>query len=76
MENGTHKTKTFEGNVIGTGVELIDNNLYIMDENLVGSMFTRLFYRNGEGLQKFEKFHDVTDLTGDRIITWKINWKK
>ena len=45
-----------------------------MDPALTGSMFTRLFYFDGAGLDKFEKFNDVTDVTGQRIITWKVKW--
>ena len=46
-----------------------------MSPELVGSMFTRLFFFDGVGLHSFEKFHDTTTLRGERIITWKVVWE-
>ncbi|MBS3122421.1 hypothetical protein J4434_06075 [Candidatus Woesearchaeota archaeon] len=40
-----------------------------------GSIFTILFYGEGHGLKHFKKFYDVTDVTGARIIVWKIDWE-
>ena len=45
-----------------------------MSPELVGSMFTRLFFFDGAGLTRFQKFYDTTDLYGSRIITWKVVW--
>jgi dolichyl-phosphooligosaccharide-protein glycotransferase len=50
------------------------NSIVIMAPELTGSMFTRLYYLDGIGLEHFNKFHDVTDITGSRIITWKVDW--
>ncbi|MFH0875963.1 MAG: STT3 domain-containing protein [archaeon] len=41
---------------------------------LAGSMFTRLFYDEGKGLSHFEKFSDIRDIQGQRIIIWKVRW--
>lgn len=41
---------------------------------LLESMFTRLFYLDGKYTSHFEKFSDVTDITGQRIIVWKVKW--
>lgn len=41
---------------------------------LAGSMFTRLFFFEGAGLENFDKFYDTTTPYGDRIITWKVKW--
>ncbi|MEM4260273.1 MAG: STT3 domain-containing protein [Candidatus Woesearchaeota archaeon] len=46
----------------------------ISSEELSQSIFTRLFYLEGVGTTKFEKFSDITDITGQRIIVWKVNW--
>ncbi len=41
---------------------------------VIPSMFTRLFFMNGIGLQHFEKFFDIVDYRGIRIIVWKVRW--
>ena len=52
------------------------DSVYVMfmSPELVGSMFTRLFFFEGVGLKHFEKFYDTTSAYGDRIITWKVRW--
>jgi dolichyl-phosphooligosaccharide-protein glycotransferase len=42
---------------------------------LAKSMFTRLFYFDGHGLNHFTKFSDITSFTGERIIVWKVSWE-
>lgn len=62
------------------GVAIVpQGNSYVsvmMDGALTGSMFTRLFYYENQdrGLRHFEKFHEVTDVTGQKIIVWKVDW--
>ena len=51
------------------------NQIAMMDPKLAKSMFTTLFYLNGTGLKHFEKFSDETEVSGDRIIVWKIKWE-
>jgi len=46
----------------------------VADPLLIDSTFTKLFYLDGKYLSHFEKFSDVTDITGQRIIVWKIKW--
>jgi glutaredoxin len=46
----------------------------LMDDVLVPSMFTRLFYFGGEGLAYFDQFYSNRDITGSDIIVWKIDW--
>jgi len=46
----------------------------IADPLLVSSTFTKLFFLDGRGMKHFEKFSDVTDITGARIIVWKVKW--
>jgi dolichyl-phosphooligosaccharide-protein glycotransferase len=79
MEDGEFKLKVFENNTIeDLSVDLIENNgnynIILVSKELAGSMFTRLFYYNGEGLEHFEKFSDRRDVTGSRILVWKVNW--
>ncbi|MBN1157068.1 hypothetical protein JXA85_05595 [Candidatus Woesearchaeota archaeon] len=45
-----------------------------MSPELAGSIFTRLFFLEGVGITSFERFHDITTMFGDRIITWKVVW--
>ncbi|HYD03362.1 MAG TPA: STT3 domain-containing protein [Alphaproteobacteria bacterium] len=56
-----------------------NNNTYysllLADQLLIDSTFTKLFYLDGKYSDKyFEKFSDVTDITGTRIIIWKVKW--
>lgn len=69
----------YKDNLLGYSANIIPNNngysvLYSHPLH-AGSMFTRLFYMEGHGLEHFEKFYDVRDVTGARIIVWKINWE-
>jgi hypothetical protein len=69
--------KDYKENEIGYSVALLpDNSVIFMTPELAGSMFTRLYYFDSIGLESFEKFSDYTDVTGIKIITWKINWEK
>jgi asparagine N-glycosylation enzyme membrane subunit Stt3 len=48
----------------------------ISDPLLTDSVFTRLFFLDGQNMKYFDKFYDTTDITGQRIIVWKVNWDK
>jgi dolichyl-phosphooligosaccharide-protein glycotransferase len=76
MEDGELITEEHSENTLGYGILLMEGNrvLYASPE-LVDSMFTRLFYLDGQGMEGFEKFHDIVDVTGQRIITWKVRWE-
>ncbi|PLW79462.1 hypothetical protein C0585_07470 [Candidatus Woesearchaeota archaeon] len=67
-----------DGSFIGASLIKQGNNYYsiLMHYELVGSTFNKLFYYDGAGLDHFEKFSDVRDVTGARIIVWKVNWEK
>ena len=47
----------------------------LMDPDLVGSMFTRLFYLEGLGLEHFDLFYDDKQVTGGEIFVWKVDWQ-
>lgn len=75
--------KTFEMvanpvDTIGIGIIVVKNgdsvSVMFVSPELTGSMFTRLFFFDGVGLKRFEKFYDTTSVFGDRIITWKVLW--
>ena len=74
FENDNFVIKDYDENPLGYGIVLNGKTLYFMSEQLTGSMFTRLFYLEGKGLNQFEKFHDVVGVDGSRIITWKLDW--
>jgi dolichyl-diphosphooligosaccharide--protein glycosyltransferase len=46
----------------------------VSDPALIDSTFTKLFFLDGKYMSQFEKFSDMTDITGTRIIIWKIKW--
>ncbi|GEM_PF-6452046 len=46
----------------------------VSDPALIDSTFTKLFFLEGKYAPQFEKFSDMTDITGTRIIVWKVNW--
>ena len=77
-EEGIHEKK-YNENTIPYSIALIPEGdsfkSMLMAPELASSMFTRLFFYDGKGLKYYEKFHDVTDVTGARIIVWKINWE-
>ncbi|MBN1503135.1 hypothetical protein JW930_06320 [Candidatus Woesearchaeota archaeon] len=79
LKGEEYVVKEYNEDLLGYSFVLInESNSYkviLMAPELVGSMFTRLFFLEGTGLDHFEKFNDVTDISGQRIITWKINWE-
>jgi asparagine N-glycosylation enzyme membrane subunit Stt3 len=56
-------------------IDTVNSKAMISDPLLSESLFTKLFYLEGRYTTHFEKFSDVTDMTGQRIIIWKINWE-
>lgn len=46
----------------------------LADPLQAAGMFTRLFFLEGHGLKCFKKFDDVNQITGGRIITWKVDY--
>ncbi len=79
LEDGSYRKREFN-NSIGLSMMIIPNgedsySTLIMHPALDKSMFTIMFYLNGHGLKYFEKFSDTTDITGGRIIVWKVNWQ-
>lgn len=55
-------------------IDMVNERVLITDPLLSESLFTQLFYLDGRYTTRFEKFSDVTDITGSRIIIWKVKW--
>ena len=79
VSDGVFTTNSFNDNTLNFNMLLqqTESNFrsMIVLSELTESLFTKLFYLDGETSKSFEKFHDVRDLTGSRIITWKVNWE-
>ena len=78
-EDGIFK-KQFEGNVFGLGFTIIptseDNVQVVMSSpQLVGSIFTRMFYMQGHGLKYFDLLTRQRGLTGTDIYVYKVDWE-
>lgn len=77
-ENKEFRIMEYEGQTAPYSAALIpDGNSYksiLTDPLQVGSIFTRLFFFNGHGLEHFELFSDSRQVTGGRIQVWKVDW--
>jgi hypothetical protein len=49
-------------------------NGFLMDELLLESMFTRLFFYQGHNLECFELFDHQSTVTQEQIYVWKLDW--
>ena len=47
---------------------------FFMDSQLLESMFTKLFFYKGHGLECFDLFDEQHTVTGDTIYVWKVDW--
>ncbi|MEM4711047.1 MAG: STT3 domain-containing protein [Candidatus Woesearchaeota archaeon] len=82
MDNKTKKYKSTNASIsLGMLLSIDENNeqktytALIADPLLLDSTFTKLFFLNGKNMNQFEKFYDTTDITGTRIIVWKVKWE-
>lgn len=77
-ENNNVIEKKFDGSNLGQSILLTKQgskySIMIASPEVAASMFSRLFFYEGAGTSHFEKFSDETDLTGQRIIVWKVKW--
>jgi hypothetical protein len=72
--------KEFNGTTIDFGVTIIPKNenelqAVLSSKELTGSMFTRMFYMQGHGLEYFKLFNHQRGLTGADIYTYKVDWQ-
>lgn len=49
-------------------------HVVMMEPELVGSMFARLFYMQGHGLKYFDLFTETHSPLGADIYVWKVDW--
>ncbi len=47
---------------------------FFMDSQLLESMFTKLFFYKGHGLECFDLFEEQHTVTGETIYVWKVDW--
>ena len=77
-DNESIAVKNYENNTIGIGMILLsegDNYATIYASTVTApSIFTRLYYLDGTGLKYYKKVFDIREVTGSRIIVWKIEW--
>ncbi|MBD3280428.1 hypothetical protein GF389_02805 [Candidatus Dojkabacteria bacterium] len=78
-ENGTFIVKKQENGTSGVSTILKPSDTTVQSilcaPELAGSMFTRLFYLQGHGLQYFDLFSEERQLTGQPLYTWKVDWQ-
>jgi len=51
----------------------VTNRALVTHPSLSQSLFTRLFYLDGRYTTHFEKFSDLTSVSGSRILVWKVD---
>lgn len=49
-------------------------NGFFMDSQLLESMYTKLFFYKGHGLECFDLFEEQHTVTGETIYVWKVDW--
>jgi hypothetical protein len=77
-KNGTLQEKEFKSDQSFSAVLVPSKNGYkslLSHPLLAKSMFTRLFFMDGHGLEHFEVFDERMQPTGENIIVWKVNWE-
>ncbi|MBI1969510.1 hypothetical protein HYS48_02340 [Candidatus Woesearchaeota archaeon] len=47
----------------------------LMKPEMLDSLFVKLFFLNGNGLQRFEKFSDISGRYTKKVVAYKIDWK-
>lgn len=76
---GNYQMIEYDNNTIPYGAALFRNgNSYqsiLMMPELTGSMFTRLYFFDGLGLEQFNKFTQENLVTGGKTVVWKVDWK-
>lgn len=79
VENGTMTRYDLGGDGFGQALIVdLDNGprLLMADPANAESIFTRLFFLDGETTSAFEKFSDERAFNLGRIIVWKVDWSK
>jgi dolichyl-diphosphooligosaccharide--protein glycosyltransferase len=76
MKNYILKNETITNEEYDINMDIIfrDNKILIIDPLLTNSLFTKLYFLDGEGLEHFEKFDERRSITGNVIKVWKVKW--
>ena len=76
--NGQFREKKYQNNTLPYSLALAVKtdgiSGILVYPQLASSMFTRLFYFDGAGIEHFDLFDYQRDPTGLEIYTWKIDW--
>ncbi|MBT7134300.1 hypothetical protein HN902_04735 [Candidatus Woesearchaeota archaeon] len=79
FEEGIITQKEYNNSGISVGITVIkkgeEYQAMATDPLLSSSMFTRMFFNNGNGLNCFEKFDEQTQITGGKIYVYKVDWQ-
>ncbi len=59
----------------GIGITTDGQNILLSTPQLSNSLFTKLFFFDGEGTTSFKKIIDKTTFSGQRIKTWEVRWE-
>jgi len=77
-ENKEIQEKTFSNSKIDASVVLVPSGngfkSLLCNPLLANSMFTRMYFMDGHGLEHFELFDERIQPTGEKIYVWKVNW--
>jgi dolichyl-diphosphooligosaccharide--protein glycosyltransferase len=70
--------REFNGTTLPHGLAIIREGdsiqAMLMAPELAGSMFTRLYFYKGLGLDHFRPFDAQSSFTGTRVLVWKVDW--
>jgi asparagine N-glycosylation enzyme membrane subunit Stt3 len=76
-ENNEFYEKKFDSELQQSIILLQEGNNYkivVASPETAISTFTKLYFYNGVGMKQFKKFTEETQITGEKIIVWKIEW--
>ncbi len=78
-KNNEFRVKKYNESALNfaVGVVVQDNKYgaFLMQPELAGSIFTRLFYFDGAYMDYFDHFTTERAVTGDKISIWKVDWE-
>ena len=72
--NNTFNMYNFNVSGSSLSLSLFGDGFLAMNYGMEDSMFNRLYFYNGFGLDRFELFSSEYGLNGDKILIYKIKW--
>ena len=82
VEEDDVRVKKYSDGQGDIGLTLLPNDknmgsyqILISSEAIAGSMFNRLFYLQGHGLEHFNFFTKEQSISGNVIYIWKVDWE-